>query len=70
MIKKYLHQGKHMNQSILRQWKYKTHKKIKQNGKKKKKKLERERERERDNLFVWEKNMYKMGESDKFIVRG
>ena len=31
---------------------------------------ERERERERDNIFVWEKNMHKMGKSDKFIVRG
>ena len=29
---------------------------------------ERERERERDNIFVWEKNMQKMGENDKFIV--
>ena len=29
----------------------------------------RERERERDNLFVWGKNMHKMEESDKFIVR-
>ena len=38
----------------------------KSNRMKKKKKFERERE----NLFVWEKNMHKMGKSDKFIVRG
>ena len=62
MIKKYLHQGKHMNQSIIRQWEYKPHKKSN--------KMKRERERERDNLFVWEKNMHKMRQSDKFIVRG
>ena len=30
---------------------------------------EREREREGKNFFVWEKNMQKMGENDKFIVR-
>ena len=29
---------------------------------------EREREREGKNFFVWEKNMQKMGENDKFIV--
>ena len=34
---------------------------------KKKKKL---RERERNNLFVWEKNIYKIGKSDKFTVKG
>ena len=39
--------------------------KIKQKMKKKK----FERERERNNFFVWEKNMQKMGENDKFIVR-
>ena len=33
----------------------------------KKKKIERERER---TFLCGEKNMYKMGESDKFIVRG
>ena len=37
--------------------------------KKKKNERERERERERNNLFVWEKNIYKIGKSDKFIVR-
>ena len=40
--------------------------KIKQKMKKKK---NFERERERNNFFVWEKNMQKMGENNKFIVR-
>ena len=35
----------------------------------KKKKFERERERERNNLFFYGKNMHRMGESEKFIVR-
>ena len=35
----------------------------------KKKKFERERERERNNLFLYGKNMHRMGESEKFIVR-
>ena len=42
--------------------------KIKQKMKKKKFERDREREREGNNFFVWEKNMQKMGENDKFIV--
>ena len=46
---------------MIRQWEYKPHKK----SNKKKKKIERQRE----NLLVWGKNMHRMRESDKFIVR-
>ena len=60
--KKYLHQGTHINQSIIRQWEYKPHKKSN--------KMKREREREREITFMCRKNMHKMGENDKFIVRG
>ena len=43
--------------------------KIKNPTKNEKKKFERERERERNNLFLYGKNMHRMGESEKFIVR-
>ena len=56
----------HINQSIIRQWEYKPHK----NQTKNEKKNQRERERESEITFMCGKNMQKMGENDKFIVRG